>query len=92
MLKNFEKGGLITGAALGLAATSILPVIKSTFLGLGVIGVRGTLSLYESTKTTIILAKEEIEDIIAEAQFERMKEQLSKEINDLPDETRANLN
>lgn len=81
MFKNIEKTGLITGAALGLTATAILPVMKSTLITLGIIGVRGAMCLADSTKTTILLAKEEIEDIIAEAQFERMRDQLDKEIS-----------
>ena len=85
MFKNIEKTGLITGAALGLTATAILPIMKSALLTLGIIGVRGTIRLVDSTKTTIKLAKEEIEDIIAEAQFERMKDQLDKEISLLPE-------
>lgn len=84
MLKNIEKTGLITGAALGLTATTILPIMKSTLLTLGIIGVKGTISLVDSTKTTIKLAKEELEDIFAEAQFERMRNQLDKEISLLP--------
>ena len=85
MFKNIGKTDLITGVALGLAATAILPIMKSTLLTLSIIGVRGTISLVDSTKTTFKLAKEEIEDIIAEAQFERMKNQLDKEINLLPE-------
>jgi len=85
MFKNIEKTGLITGVALGLTATAILPIMKSALLTLSIIGVRGTMSLVDSTKTTIGLAKEEIEDIVAEAQFERMKNQLDKEINLLPE-------
>lgn len=85
MFKNIDKTGLITGVALGLTATTIVPIMKSTLLNLGIIGVRGTIGLVDSTKTTIKLAKEEIEDIIAEAQFERMKNQLDKEISLLPE-------
>ncbi|SPF49536.1 conserved hypothetical protein [Candidatus Desulfosporosinus infrequens] len=85
MFQKIEKSGLITGVALGLAAPAILPILKSTIITLGIIGVRGTISLTECTKTTIKLAKEEIEDIIAEAQFERMKNQLDKELSLLPD-------
>ncbi|MDR3542137.1 MAG: DUF5132 domain-containing protein [Desulfosporosinus sp.] len=84
MFKNIEKSGLITGAALGLAAPAILPIMKNTLITLGILGVRGTASLVESTRTTLKFAKEEIEDIIAEAQFERMKNQLDKEISLLP--------
>ena len=85
MFKNIEKTSLITGAALGLTAIAILPIMKSTLLTLSIIGIRGTISLVDSTKTTIKLAQEEIEDIIAEAQFERIKNQLDKEISLLPD-------
>jgi len=85
MFKNIEKTGLITGAALGLTAAAILPIMKSTLLTLGIVGVKGTISLVDSAKTTLKLAKEEIEDIIAEAQFERMREQLDKEISLLPE-------
>jgi hypothetical protein len=62
----------------------MLPILKSTFFTLGIIGVRGTLSLVDSTKTTLRLAKEEIEDIIAEAQFERMKNQFDQELSLMP--------
>ena len=84
MFKNIEKTSLITGAVLGITATAILPIMKTTLFTLGIIGVRGTVGLVESTKTTIKLVKEEIEDIIAEAQFERMKNQLDKEVSLLP--------
>ena len=86
MFKNIEKTGLITGAALGLTATTILPIMKSTLLTLGIIGVKGTMSVVESTKSTLKLAKEEIEDIIAEAQFQRMSDQLDQEISHLPED------
>lgn len=85
MFKNIEKSGLITGAALGLTAAAILPIVKSTLFSLSVIGVRGTMTLADNAKTTLKYAKEEVEDIIAEAQFERMKNQLSKEIGLDPD-------
>jgi len=86
MFKNIEKTSLITGAALGLTATTILPIMKSTLLTLGIIGVKGTMSVVESTKSTLKLAKEEIEDIIAEAQFQRMSDQLDREISHLPED------
>jgi len=86
MFKNIEKTSLITGAALGLTATTILPIMKSTLLTLGIIGVKGTMSVVESTKSTLKLAKEEIEDIIAEAQFQRMSDQLDQEISHLPED------
>lgn len=85
MIKNIDKTGIITGVALGLTAAAILPIMKGTFLTLGIIGVKGALNLADTAKSTIILAREEIEDIIAEAQFERMKNQLDKEISLISD-------
>ncbi|MHB1653358.1 MAG: DUF5132 domain-containing protein [Desulfitobacteriaceae bacterium] len=80
MFKNMEKASLLTGAALGLTATTLLPVLKTTLRALTIVGVRGAIDLADSTKSTLKLAREEIEDIIAEAQFERMKNQLNEEI------------
>jgi len=86
MFKNIEKTALITGAALGLTATAVFPIMKSTLMTLGIMGVKGTLSLVESTKTTLQLAKEEVQDIIAEAQFQRLSDQLDKEISNMPED------
>lgn len=86
MFKNLDKTGLITGVALGLTATTLLPVFKKSLLTVGVIGVKGAMSFVNGTKSTLLLAREEIEDIIAEAQFERLKDQLSKEIDTMPEE------
>lgn len=80
MLKNLEKTDLITGAALTLAAAAVLPIMKHTLRPLAVLGIRGALSLADGTKTTVQLAREELEDIVAEAHFERMKKQLNQEI------------
>lgn len=80
MLKNIEKTSLITGVALGLTASVISPILKDTLQNLAIVGVRGAIEVAESTKSILKMAREEIEDIIAEAQFERIKKQLDEEI------------
>ncbi len=44
-----------------------------------VLGIKGLLELGEKTKTLTAYAREEFEDLVAEAQFERMKQQIDEE-------------
>lgn len=80
MFKSMEKASLITGVALGLTASVLPPIVKDTMKNLAIIGVRGVMELTDSTKSTLKLAREEIEDIIAEAQFVRMTNQVNEAI------------
>ena len=80
MLKNMDDRSFIMGGALILAASALTPVIGNTLRPLMIMGVRGALHLIDNTKSAVQYAKEEVEDIIAEAQFERAKTQLDKEL------------
>jgi hypothetical protein len=70
----------IVGAALTMAASVLLPIAKNTLRPMAETGIQGAIGLMNCTKSTIQIVREEIEDIIAEAQFERMKKQLDREI------------
>jgi hypothetical protein len=70
----------IVGAALTMAASALLPIAKNTLRPMAETGIQGAIGLMNRTKSAIQIAREEIEDIIAEAQFERLKKQLDKEI------------
>ncbi|HWQ71424.1 MAG TPA: DUF5132 domain-containing protein [Desulfitobacteriaceae bacterium] len=83
MLKYLDEGNALTGAALILAASALVPVVGKTLRPLAVLGIKGALSLADGTRTTLFLVKEEIEDIVAEAQFERIKRQLDKEVGSI---------
>lgn len=61
--------------------TSIVPILGSTLRPLAVIGIRGILGIVECTQSSIAHVREEIEDIVAEAQFERYKQQMDKDID-----------
>ncbi|AJY76732.1 hypothetical protein [Paenibacillus beijingensis] len=78
IVKHFEK--IIVGAALAAAATTLLPIAKSTMRPLLAAGWEAGEGLMNRTRSIVQIAKEEIEDIVAEAQFERMKKQLDQDI------------
>jgi hypothetical protein len=76
--KNLDK--IIIGAALAAAASALLPIAKSTLRPLLANGLTTGEGLMTRARTIVQIAKEEVEDIVAEAQFERMKKQFDKEI------------
>lgn len=61
--------------------SSIVPILGSTLRPLAVLGIRGILGVVECTQSSIAHVREEIEDIVAEAQFERYKQQMDKDID-----------
>ncbi|TCZ75483.1 DUF5132 domain-containing protein [Paenibacillus albiflavus] len=63
----------VIGAALAVAIPVLIPVIKESIYPLAVAGVK-------KAKSSVQLIKEEIEDIIVEAQFERMQQQFDQEL------------
>ncbi|MDR0266941.1 DUF5132 domain-containing protein [Paenibacillus sp.] len=63
----------VIGAALAVAIPVLIPVIKECIYPLAVTGVK-------KAKSSVQLIKEEIQDIIVEAQFERMKQQFDEEL------------
>jgi hypothetical protein len=79
--KRLEKLTVISGLALALS--SLIPVAKTTFVA--IMGQDGAKNLVNRAKSVVQYAKEEIEDIVAEAQFERIKKRLAHEIEDLKD-------
>ena len=76
--KNIDK--IIIGSALAVAASALLPIAKSTLQPITAAGMQGSSGLMQRARSLLQIAREEVEDIIAEAQFERMKKQLDKEI------------
>ncbi|TXK84356.1 DUF5132 domain-containing protein [Paenibacillus sp. N3.4] len=82
--KNIDK--IIIGTALTVAASALLPIAKSTLQPITSAGMQGSSGLLHRARSLLQIAREEVEDIIAEAQFERMKKQLDKEIASLDDE------
>ncbi|MGC5326058.1 DUF5132 domain-containing protein [Brevibacillus sp. SYSU BS000544] len=66
---NRSMERMVVSTALVLGASVLLPIAKTTLNG-----------LLSSTRTGVKFAREELEDMIAEAQYERMKKQIDKEI------------
>lgn len=76
--RNAEK--LIVGAALAFAASTLWPIVKNTLKPLAETGMQGTAGLTGRIQYAFQVARDEIEDIVAEAQFERMRKQLDRDI------------
>src|SRR5690348_4376027 len=91
-MKQKKIENIIVGTALAVTASTLLPLIKSTLRPMAVTGVKGTLGAVERAKTIYQRAREEIEDIVAEAQFERMKKQMDQEIAQADPEKSAATN
>jgi secreted Zn-dependent insulinase-like peptidase len=71
---------LLVGATLAFAASVLLPIANETLQTLTASGRKGAADLAGRTRSFLQLAREELEDIYAEAQFERIKRQLDTEI------------
>lgn len=82
--RSIEK--VIIGTAIALAASALVPIAKSALRPIVGNGAQGGVGLLQRTRSMLQMAREEVEDIIAEAQFERMKKQLDKEIAMLDDQ------
>jgi hypothetical protein len=80
--KRLEKLTVFTG--LTLAISALIPVAKTTFVT--IMGQNGAKNLINRAKSVVQYAKEEIEDIVAEAQFERVKKRLAHEIEELKED------
>jgi PHD/YefM family antitoxin component YafN of YafNO toxin-antitoxin module len=76
--RNTEK--LIVGAALAFAASTLWPIVKNTLKPLAETGMQGAAGLTDRIQYALQVVRDEIEDIVAEAQFERMRKQLDRDI------------
>ena len=74
-MMNEDRSQQIEGTV-SRAASSLLENIRP----LAVFGIRGVLEISDKTKSLYAYAREEIEDLVAEAQFERMKGHVDEEI------------
>jgi hypothetical protein len=79
--KRIEKLTVISGLAMAISA--LIPIAKTTIVT--IMGQDGAKNLVNRAKSVVQYAKEEIEDIVAEAQYERLKKRLAHEIEDLED-------
>lgn len=76
--RTVEK--IIVGAALAYAASTLWPLMKRTVKPLAESGTEGAAGLTDRIQYVLQVARDEIEDIVAEAQFERMRKRLDREI------------
>jgi hypothetical protein len=79
--KKLEKLTVISG--LTLAMSALIPVAKTTLVTL--MGTEGAKKLVTRAISVVHYAREEIEDIVAEAQFERIKKRVAHEFDNFED-------
>lgn len=77
---NINVERVVIGTALLAATPILLPIVKTTVEVAGNIGAKTAATAWSGLRTTTRMVKEEIEDIVAEAQFERLKQRIDKEI------------
>lgn len=80
MRVNIEN--LVIGSALAVASSVLLPIAKQLVVPL-VSSTDGSMDIPGKVKSFVQFAREEVEDIYAEAQYERLKRQLDHEISSL---------
>lgn len=71
---------MIVGTALAVAVSAFLPVLKNTVKPLTETALQGGADMAGKLKYAFGVIRDEMEDIVAEAQFERMKKRLDNEI------------
>jgi hypothetical protein len=77
---NQQVERIVVGAALMLGASVLLPIARKTISQAAIAGSKTVSGAISGIRSGLLVAKEELEDIVAEAQFERMKKQLDQEI------------
>ncbi|AKG33946.1 hypothetical protein [Paenibacillus durus] len=78
--KNTDR--FIVGTALAFAASTLWPIVKNTLKPLAETGTQGAAGLTGRIQYALQIARDEMEDIVAEAQFERMRKRLDQEISE----------
>lgn len=82
MDENSKKQEHFDKTTLQGALSSANPMTETALRSVAVLGIRGVLSLVDFTKSALQFAREEVEDILAEAEFERLKKQVDQEIKE----------
>jgi hypothetical protein len=72
--------GVVTGIGVTLAAAVLAPVVKEVARPLVAAGAHGAALLMEQVRSGVSYVKEEVEDLVAEAQFERLKRSIDREL------------
>ncbi len=82
MRKSYSLESIAMGVGIGLLATILLPVLKKQIRPATGAVATGATALTQGVRKWYEVTKEEIQDIVAEAQFERMKRSLDQEISE----------
>lgn len=78
-LRNIDRRSFFWGAGAALLASAVLPTLSGTLKPLASKAVEGMMDLSEKAQGIIGQAKEEIEDIVAEAKFNKFRDSIDAE-------------
>lgn len=78
-LRGFFSG-LITGAALAAAGILLLPSLRRYGRPLALAGLKSLMEGAEEVKSLAARLREDLEDLVAEAEYERARRRLDREI------------
>ena len=78
---NSTPEGIVTGVGLTVAAALLMPVIREVAKPIASAGVQSVSLVNRQLRSGISYIREEIEDIVAEAQWERLKRSIDRDIN-----------
>jgi gas vesicle protein len=78
------RGGVVTGVALGIAAVLFAPALSRWGRPLAKQAIKGGLDAYESARDRLATLREQLEDLAAEAQFERLEAERPSEAPGAP--------
>jgi gas vesicle protein len=78
------KGGVVTGVALGIVALLFAPALSRWGRPLAKEAIKGGLDAYESARDRLAMLREQLEDLTAEARFERVMDERPSEASGTP--------
>ncbi len=84
MRRTITIEGLLLGIGIGILGTMLTPLVRQRFKPAADAVTGGLSALGESAKKWSEVAKEEVQDIVAEAQFERMRRTIDRDIEQPP--------
>ncbi len=84
MRRTITIEGLLLGIGIGVLGTILTPLVRQRVKPATDAVTGGLTALGESAKKWSEVAKEEVQDIVAEAQFERMRRTIDRDIEQPP--------
>ena len=79
MQRTITIEGLLLGIGIGVLGTMMAPLVRQRFKPAAATVTEGLSAIGDGVKKWSTTAKEEVQDIVAEAQFERMRRAIDRD-------------